>query len=153
MTRLIIFDLDGTLLDTLGDLATACNHALEMCGCPKRTVEEYKLLIGGGITKLFKGALPPEARTDEMVAKMRTYFLPYYREHICDLTRPYDGIEEMLDESFVKINQSCLGNVKKIARFDASIGGSLMVTFRNAHRDYVSRRQLKTVKERMHIKL
>lgn len=98
MTRLIIFDLDGTLLDTLGDLATACNHALEMCGCPKRTVEEYKLLIGGGITKLFKGALPPEARTDEMVAKMRTYFLPYYREHICDLTRPYDGIEEMLDK-------------------------------------------------------
>jgi DNA-binding LytR/AlgR family response regulator len=65
---------------------------------------------------------------------------------------PLYAIEEMLDESFVKINQSCLGNVKKIARFDASIGGSLMVTFRNAHRDYVSRRQLKTVKERMKIK-
>ena len=52
-------------------------------------------------------------------------------------------------EGFVRINQSCLGNVRRIARFDASIGGSLMVTFENGHRDYVSRRQLKTVKERM----
>ena len=66
---------------------------------------------------------------------------------------PLYAIEEMLGESFVKINQSCLGNVQKIARFDASIGGSLMVTFQNAHRDYVSRRQLKTVKERMKFKL
>ena len=66
---------------------------------------------------------------------------------------PLYAIEEMLDESFVKINQSCLGNIRKIRRFDASIGGTLMVTFQNAHRDYVSRRQLKTVKERMKIKL
>ena len=65
---------------------------------------------------------------------------------------PLYAIEKMLGESFVKINQSCLGNVKRIARFDASIGGALMVTFQNAHRDYVSRRQLKTVKERMKIK-
>lgn len=66
---------------------------------------------------------------------------------------PLYAIEEMLTEDFVRINQSCLGNIRKIARFDASIGGSLMVTFRNGHRDYVSRRQLKNVKERMHIKL
>ena len=66
---------------------------------------------------------------------------------------PLYAIEEMLSEDFVRINQSCLGNVRKIARFDASIGGALMVTFQNGHRDYVSRRQLKTVKERMHIKL
>ena len=62
-------------------------------------------------------------------------------------------LEEMLDESFVKINQSCIGNVSKIERFDASLGGSLMVTFKNRHRDYVSRRQLKTVKERIGFKL
>lgn len=66
---------------------------------------------------------------------------------------PLYAIEEMLDEKtgFVRINQSCLGNIRKIARFDASIGGALMVTFKNSHRDYVSRRQLKTVKERMGI--
>ena len=64
---------------------------------------------------------------------------------------PLYAIEEMLDESFVKINQSCLGSIRRIARFDASIGGALMVTFKNGHRDYVSRRQLKHVKERMKI--
>ena len=66
---------------------------------------------------------------------------------------PLYAIEEMLSEDFVRINQSCLGNVRKIACFEASIGGALMVIFGNGHRDYVSRRQLKTVKERMHIKL
>lgn len=68
---------------------------------------------------------------------------------------PLYAVEEMLDEhlGFVKLNQSCLGNIRKIDRFDASLGGALMVTFKNAHRDYVSRRQLKTVKERIGIKL
>lgn len=66
---------------------------------------------------------------------------------------PLYAIEEMLSEDFVRINQSCLGNVRKIACFEASIGGALMVIFGNGYRDYVSRRQLKTVKERMHIKL
>ena len=64
---------------------------------------------------------------------------------------PLYALEDMLGEGFVRINQSCLGNIRKISRFNASIGGSLMVTFRNGHRDYVSRRQLKTVKERMGI--
>ncbi len=66
---------------------------------------------------------------------------------------PLYAVEEMLDKSFVKINQSCIGNIRKIARFNASIGGALMVTFQNSHRDYVSRRQLKTVKERIGFKL
>lgn len=64
---------------------------------------------------------------------------------------PLYAIEELLGDEFVRINQSCLGNIRRIARFDASIGGSLMVTFENGYRDYVSRRQLKTVKERMGI--
>ena len=65
---------------------------------------------------------------------------------------PLYALEEMLGDQFVRINQSCLGNIRRITRFDASIGGSLMVTFESGHRDYVSRRQLKTVKERMGMK-
>ena len=58
-------------------------------------------------------------------------------------------LEQMLDHSFLKLNQSCIGNVSKIDRFGASIGGTLTVHFKNGHRDYVSRRQLKAVKERI----
>ncbi len=97
MTKLIIFDLDGTLLDTIEDIADACNHALEACGCPCRRLDEYNMLVGRGISNLFKGALPEEMRTGEMVRKMHSHFVPYYNEHICDKTRPYPGIYEMLD--------------------------------------------------------
>ena len=97
MTKLIIFDLDGTLLDTREDIANACNHALRMCGCPERRLEEYNMLVGRGIYNLFRGALPEEMRTEEMVMKMKSYFVPYYNEHIDDCTRPYPGIMEMLD--------------------------------------------------------
>ena len=58
-------------------------------------------------------------------------------------------IEEMVDESFIKINQSCLANRKRIIKFKASIGGALMVIFDNDYKDFVSRRELKNIKERM----
>ena len=58
-------------------------------------------------------------------------------------------LEEQFSDRFVKINQSCLVNVDKIARFDASIGGSLMVTLKNGYKDYISRRQMRTVKDRI----
>ncbi|MBQ3012206.1 MAG: LytTR family transcriptional regulator [Clostridia bacterium] len=58
-------------------------------------------------------------------------------------------LEEQFSERFVKINQSCLVNVDKIARFDASIGGSLMVTLKNGYKDYISRRQMRAVKDRI----
>ena len=95
-TKLVIFDLDGTLLDTIDDLAMACNHALKTCGCPIRNRSEYFMLVGRGINNLFRGALPEGMKTDEMVAKMREAFIPYYNEHSCDLTKPYEGIIEML---------------------------------------------------------
>lgn len=95
--KLIIFDLDGTLLDTIDDLAAACNHALEQCGCPTHSREEYFMLVGRGINNLFRGALPEELRTDEMVGKMREHFVPYYNAHSADLTRPYDGIIPLLE--------------------------------------------------------
>ncbi len=97
MTKLIIFDLDGTLLDTREDIANACNYALRMCGCPERRPDEYNMLVGRGIMNLFRGALPEEARTEETVLKMKSHFVPYYNEHIDDCTRPYPGIIEMLD--------------------------------------------------------
>ena len=62
-------------------------------------------------------------------------------------------VEQMLGDRFVKINQSCLANVRRIKRFDVSIGGALMVSFACGHRDFVSRRQLKTVKERIGFRL
>lgn len=96
-TRLVIFDLDGTLLDTIDDLAVACNHALATCGCPSRSRNEYFMLVGRGINNLFRGALPEGKKTDEMVQKMREAFLPYYNAHSCDLTRPYEGIIEMME--------------------------------------------------------
>lgn len=58
-------------------------------------------------------------------------------------------LEEILDRDFVKINQSCIANIRKISKFDTSITGTLMVSFKNGYRDYVSRRQMKKVKERI----
>ena len=96
MTKLVIFDLDGTLIDTREDIANACNYALEQCGCPIHHLDEYNMLVGRGIDNLFRGALPPEKNTEEMVVRMRSIFVPYYNEHKCDCTRPYPGIVEAL---------------------------------------------------------
>ncbi len=97
MTKLIIFDLDGTLLDTKEDIANACNFALRMCECPERRIEEYNMLVGRGIYNLFRGALPEAMRNDEMVMKMKNHFVPFYNEHIDDRTKPYSGIIRMMD--------------------------------------------------------
>ena len=97
MTKLIIFDLDGTLIDTRTDIANACNHALEQCGFPQRDIEEYNMLVGRGIDNLFRGAMPAIEVNEENVARMRSIFVPYYNEHGCDWTRPYDGIMDILE--------------------------------------------------------
>lgn len=98
MAKLVIFDLDGTLLDTMEDLVNACNHALRACGCPERRKEEYNMLVGRGIFNLFRGALPADRCTEDMVRKMNSFFVPYYNEHSRDCTRPYPGIMEMLEK-------------------------------------------------------
>lgn len=97
MAKLIIFDLDGTLIDTMEDIANACNYALKQCGCPERRLDEYNMLVGRGIDNLFRGALPEGLKTEDMVVKMREHFVPYYNEHKCDCTRPYEGIPELLE--------------------------------------------------------
>lgn len=95
--RLAIFDLDGTLLNTIADLATATNQALDACGFSTHPIEAYPFFVGNGINKLFERALPAEARTEENVLRIRAHFLPYYDEHNADLSRPYPGIPQLLE--------------------------------------------------------
>ena len=97
-TSLVIFDLDGTLLDTIGDLAVACNAVLGVRGLPQHTYEEYCHFVGNGILRLVERALPEPLRTPETVAAVRADFVKYYTEHIDAHTRPYDGIPELIAE-------------------------------------------------------
>lgn len=94
---IIIFDLDGTLINTISDLGQACNYALSACGFPTHKIEDYPRLVGNGVNKLIERALPEEYRNEETVLRLREYFVPYYDEHNCDFTRPYDGIPELLE--------------------------------------------------------
>ena len=94
--RLAIFDLDGTLLDTVADLANATNQALAQCGYPTHPTDAYYQFVGNGINKLFFRALPEEARTEENVMRIRSLFVPYYNEHNADDSRPYPGVNELL---------------------------------------------------------
>ncbi len=94
--ELVIFDLDGTLLNTIADLAISTNYALHRCGFPKHREEEYFHFVGNGITKLFERALPEECRSSDNVSRVRRYFLEYYSVHNTDYTRPYDKVEELL---------------------------------------------------------
>ena len=92
----IIFDLDGTLLNTIDDLGYACNYALEQVGYPTFPIEDYPAKVGNGINNLILRALPKEAQTEENVQVVRKHFVPYYNAHNCDFTHPYAGIPELL---------------------------------------------------------
>ena len=96
MKKLAIFDLDGTLLDTIGDLAEACNHMLGLRGLGSHTCEEYRKMVGNGILRLVERALPERLRTPEYVAEARQDFVAYYIDHIDRHTHPYEGIREVL---------------------------------------------------------
>ena len=93
---IVIFDLDGTLLNTIEDLGYACNYALEHTGFPTHQIENYPRMVGNGINNLIRRALPESIRTEENIWRVREYFVPYYNEHNCDYTRPYEGIPEVL---------------------------------------------------------
>ena len=98
MYKLVIFDLDGTLLNTIGDLAESCNYALKMCGYETHPVDAYNFFVGNGIMKLFERALPEEARDTKTLREMREYFLWHYEKNNNVKTKPYDGIIELLDK-------------------------------------------------------
>lgn len=93
---LVIFDLDGTLLNTISDLGEAANYALKETGYPQHSLESYPLYVGNGINKLIERVLPQEERTAENVALVRKKFQEYYDDHLWVHTKPYPGITEAL---------------------------------------------------------
>ena len=93
--QLMIFDLDGTLLNTLEDLTDSVNYVLWKHGYPERTVQEVRSFVGDGIHKLIERSLPEET-LPFVVEECFREFTAYYKVHCADKTRPYDGIPEML---------------------------------------------------------
>lgn len=128
-TRLLIFDLDGTLLDTIEDLANAVNHALRQFNFPEHPIDAYRFMIGNGINKLLERALPEAHRQADYISMMRHEFLRHYSLHADDCTRPYPGISELL--STLQKNGFMLGvasnkiheaTVELVQRFFSEIG-------------------------------
>lgn len=97
MKKLVIFDLDGTLINTIYDLAQSTNFALAENGFPTHEVAEYNYFVGNGINKLFERALPEGERTEANIARIREKFLIHYDLHNADKSRPYEGIPDLLE--------------------------------------------------------
>lgn len=91
----IIFDLDGTLMNTLDDLTISTNHALSQMGFPTRTIDEVRQFLGNGVRTLIEMALP-EKTTEDTIERTISCFLQHYTSHCKDHSRPYDGILELL---------------------------------------------------------
>lgn len=94
--KLAIFDLDGTILDTLEDLADATNYALGEHGYPRRTIEEVRRFVGNGIRKLIERAVPAGLAKEE-IDRVHETFSIYYQQHCADKTKPYEGILPLLE--------------------------------------------------------
>lgn len=93
--QLAIFDLDGTLLDTLEDLADSTNYVMRSFGYPERTLAEVRRFVGNGIRKLLERSAPNGTPSEE-IDRMFEQFKEYYGAHCADKTKPYDGIMELL---------------------------------------------------------
>ena len=93
--KTFIFDLDGTLLDTLGDLAAAVNYALRTHGMPEHSIDDVRRFVGNGVRKLMERAIPDGAANPQFDETFAT-FRQYYMTHSLDTTRPYEGIPETL---------------------------------------------------------
>lgn len=92
-----IFDLDGTLLSTLDDLANSCNYALRINGMAERTIEEVRMFVGNGVRKLMERAIP-DGDANPLFDKAYVDFRQHYMQHNLDTTQPYPGVMDMLAE-------------------------------------------------------
>lgn len=119
MYELVIFDLDGTLLNTIGDLAAAGNYALEQMGYPQHEENAYRMFVGNGIPKLIERMLPADC-TEEIRAKTYDIFMSYYSEHKADRTVPYDGMRELIGK-LRKSGVKCVVNSNKAHEFSAEL--------------------------------
>ena len=130
MYQTVIFDLDGTLLDTLDDLANAVNYALQSFDLPLRTREEVRSFVGNGVANLMQRAV---GETHSKQAEILETFRAYYKEHCEDKTKPYDRVIELLSELKKRgIKTAVVSNkmdsaVKALAKtyFDGLIGDAL----------------------------
>lgn len=99
MRTLVIFDLDGTLLDTIEDLGHAVNNSLEKNGLPVHPIEKYYGMVGGGVRNLVKRAVPEKLKEDEAVVDCVLFdFFIFYKASIDTCTKPYPGIPELLEK-------------------------------------------------------
>lgn len=97
MKQLVIFDLDGTLLNTIADLGNAANHALQCAGLPTHQPSAYPRFVGNGVRKLIERVLPESMRTPDQIETLLADFKEYYNNHLTDFTEPYPGIPQMLN--------------------------------------------------------
>lgn len=98
MKKLVIFDLDGTLINSIKDLGAATNYALGKHGYAQHPLEAYPMFVGNGVNKLIERALPEESRSEEIILNLRKDFTEYYDVHNTDYTVPYEGMVSLLEK-------------------------------------------------------
>lgn len=133
--KLVIFDLDGTLIDTIADLGGAANEVLRVKGFPRHTLEEYRGMVGHGVRNLVRKAMPEALQEDEaLLDELLALFLDYYLQHIDERSRPYPGIPELLADLqaagaqlAVASNKFQAGTEKLIRRMFPEIGFAVVL--------------------------